>query len=68
MFNRTLRAIFEPNRREVAGWWKKLHRNVMKSSAICTIHSIVGTNKSRGKRWAGHLARMVEIGNGYVQY
>jgi hypothetical protein len=43
--NRVLRRIFGP-KREVDGWWKKLHNDEL--------------HKARRLRWAGHVARMGE--------
>ena len=55
--NRVLRKIFGPKRDEVTGEWRKLHNefNYLYSST-----NIVRVIKSRGMRWAGHVARMGE--------
>jgi hypothetical protein len=56
--NRGLRRIFEPNRGEVTGKWRKLHNeklNELYSSPI-TVRVI----KPRRMRWAVHVARMGE--------
>jgi len=55
---RVLRKIFGPKRDEVTREWRKLHYeelNVLYSSP-----NIVRVIKSRGMRWAGHVARMGE--------
>ena len=49
---------FGPMRGEVTGEWRRLHneeRNVLYSSP-----NILRVMKSKGMRWAGHVARMVE--------
>jgi hypothetical protein len=51
-----LRRIFGLKRDEVIGNWRKLRIeefNDLKSSP-----NIIRVNKSRGMRWAGHVARM----------
>ena len=53
-----LRRIFGLRRGEVIGEWTKLHNvelNVLYSSS-----NIIWVIKSRGMRWAGHVARMSE--------
>jgi hypothetical protein len=56
--NRVVRRIFGPNRDEGTGQWRKLH-----SGELCNLYSspdIIRQFKSRGIRWAGHVARMRE--------
>jgi hypothetical protein len=56
--NRVLRGIFGPKRDEVMGEWRKLH-----SGELHNLHSflnIIRQIKSRGMRWAGHVASMGE--------
>jgi hypothetical protein len=61
--NSVLRKIVGPKKDEVMAEWRKLHigelRNLYLSSGI--IRQI----KSRGMRWAGHVARMGEGRNVY---
>jgi hypothetical protein len=55
--NRVLRKTFEPKRDE-DGSWRKLHNDELHS--LHTSPNIVRVIKSRGMRWAGHVARMGE--------
>ena len=54
--NRVLRRIFGPRRDEVTGEWRKLHNEEL-NDLYCS-SNIVRVIKSRGMRWAGHVARM----------
>jgi hypothetical protein len=54
--NRVLR-IFGPKREE-DGLWRKLHNDEIHS--LYSSPNIVRVIKSRGLRWAGHVARMGE--------
>jgi hypothetical protein len=54
--NRVLRRIFEPKRNEVTGEWRKLHNEELHD--LYSSPNIVPVIKSRGMRWAGHVARM----------
>ena len=56
--NRVLRRIFGPKRDEVTGEWRKLHKE--KLNDLYSSLNIVRVIKSRGLRWSGHVARMVE--------
>jgi hypothetical protein len=49
--------IFQCKREEVAGGWRRLHNE--------ELHNIVREIKSRRMRWAGRIARMVGMRNGY---
>jgi hypothetical protein len=53
--NRVLRRIFAP-KREKDGSWRKLHNDELHS--LYSSPNIVRVIKSRGMRWAGHVARM----------
>jgi hypothetical protein len=55
--NRVLRKIFGPEREE-DGSWRKLHIDELHS--LYSSPNIVRVIKSRGMRWAGHVARMGE--------
>jgi hypothetical protein len=52
-----LRRIFGPKREE-DGSWRKLHNDELHS--LYSSLNIVMVIKSRGMRWAGHVARMGE--------
>jgi hypothetical protein len=54
--NRVLRRIFGPKRDEVTGGWRKLRNEELHN--MYSSPSIIRMIKSRGKRWAGHVARM----------
>jgi hypothetical protein len=54
--NRVLRGIFAPKRDEVTGEWRKLHSGELHN--LYSSPDIVRQIKSRGMRWAGHVARM----------
>jgi len=56
--NMVLRRIFGPRRDEVTGEWRRLHNEEL--SDLYSSPNIVRVTKSRRKRWAGHVARMVE--------
>jgi hypothetical protein len=61
--NRMLGKIFGPRRDEVTGQWRRLHNGEL-NNLYCS-PNIIRVFKSRGMRWAGHVARMVE-GRGKV--
>jgi hypothetical protein len=56
--NRVLRRIFGPKRDEVTGELRKLHNEELHS--LYSSPNIIRQIKSRGMRWAGHVARMGE--------
>jgi len=58
--NRVLRRIFVPNRDEVPGEWRKLHNEEL-NDLYCS-PNIFRVIKLRRLRWAGHVARMWEVG------
>jgi hypothetical protein len=47
-------------RDEIIGAWKQLHNEELH---LCSWPNIIRITKSRGMRWAGHLAGMGEKGN-----
>jgi hypothetical protein len=61
--NRVLRGIFGAKRDEVRGEWRKLHNEEFND--LYLLNTIVRVIKSRGIRWAGHVASM---GEGRVVY
>jgi hypothetical protein len=61
--NRVLRRIFGPKRDEVTGGWRKLHNEEF--HILYSSQSISRMIKSRGMRWAGHVARMGAKRNAY---
>jgi hypothetical protein len=60
--NNVLLTIFGPKRKEVTGWWRKLHNKELQD--LYSSPSVIGIIKSR-VRWAGHVARMGEKRNVY---
>jgi hypothetical protein len=61
--NRVLRRIFGPTRDGVTGGWTKLHNEELHN--LYSSPSIIRIIKSRGMRWAGHVARIGEKRNVY---
>jgi hypothetical protein len=57
--NRVLRRVFGPRNDEVTGEWRKL--NIEKLNDLYSLPHIVRVVKSRRMRWAGHVARTVEV-------
>jgi hypothetical protein len=62
--NRVLRRIFGPKRDEVTGDWRKLHNEELHN--LYSSPNRIRMIKSRGMRWAGHVARMGETRNAYM--
>jgi hypothetical protein len=60
--NRVLR-IFGRKREEVAGNWRRLHNDELHN--FYTSPNIIRVIKASRRRWAGHVARMAEMRNGY---
>jgi hypothetical protein len=58
-----LRRVFGPKRDEVTGEWRKMHNGELHNLYLSP--DIVRQIKSRGRRWAGHAARMGEERNVY---
>jgi hypothetical protein len=56
--NRVLRRLFGPKKDEVTGEWKKLHNEELHN--LYSSPNIIRQIKSRGMRWAGHMARKRE--------
>jgi len=56
--NRVLRRAFVSKTDVVTGEWRKLHNEEL--SDLYSLPNIVRVVKSRGMRWAGHVARMGE--------
>ena len=56
--NRVLREIFEAERDEVTGEWRKLHNEEL-NDLFCLPNNF-RLIKSRRMRWAGHIARIGE--------
>jgi acyl-coenzyme A synthetase/AMP-(fatty) acid ligase len=59
--NRVLRRIFGPKRDEVTGEWRKLYNEEI--TDLYTSPTAVRLIKSRGMKWAGHVARMGREGS-----
>jgi hypothetical protein len=64
--NRVLRGIFGLNRDKVTGEWRKLHSEELHN--LYSSPDIIRQIKSRGMRWAGHVARMGEGKNGGTEF
>ena len=56
--NRVLRAVFGPERDEVTGEWRKLHKEEL--SDLYSSPNIVRVIKARRARGTGHVACMGE--------
>ena len=50
--------VFVPRRDEVTGEWRKLHNAELND--LYFSRNIIRVIKSRGMRWAGHVARLGE--------
>jgi hypothetical protein len=61
--NRVLKRIFRSKRDEVTGGWRKLHNEEL--HGLYSSPNIIRLIKSRGVRWAGHLARIGERKNAF---
>jgi hypothetical protein len=61
--NRVLRRIFGPERKEVAGGWRRLRNEELHNLYVSP--SIIKVTKSRRMRWVGHVARIGEMKNIY---
>jgi hypothetical protein len=61
--NRMLRRNYGPRREGERGGWRKLHNEELHN--LYSSPSIIRIIKSRGMRWAGHLARTGEKRNVY---
>jgi hypothetical protein len=62
--NRVLRRTFGLKRDEVTGDWRKMHNEELHN--LYSSPNIIRMIKSRGLRWAGHVARMGETRNVYA--
>jgi hypothetical protein len=60
-----LRKIFGPKRDEVTAEWRKLHNEELRD--FYSSPSIIIIIKSRRMRWAGHVARMGEKRNTFLE-
>jgi hypothetical protein len=61
--NKVLRRIFGPKRDDVTGEWRRLHNKEL--YALYSSPNIIRMIKSRGLRWAGHVARTGERRDAY---
>jgi hypothetical protein len=61
--NKVLRRIFGPGREAVAEGWRTLHNEELHN--LYATPNVIRVIKSRGMRWAEHVAFMGEIRNGY---
>jgi hypothetical protein len=62
--NRVLRRILSPKRNKVTGDWRKLHNEELHN--FYSSPKIIRMIKSKGMRWAGHVARMGAKMNAYM--
>jgi hypothetical protein len=58
-----VRRIFGPKREEVAGDWRRLHKEELHN--LYASPNIIQLIKSRKMRWAEHLVCMGEMRNPY---
>jgi hypothetical protein len=63
--NRVLKKIFGPEREDLAGDCTRLHNEEFHNSYISP-NIIIKVIKSRGMKWAGHIACIGEMRNGYT--
>jgi hypothetical protein len=61
--NRVLRRIFGPKRDNVTRSWRVQHSEELHN--LYSSPNIIRTMKSRRMRWAGHVAHMEKMRNGY---
>ena len=61
--NRGLRRIFEPNRNEIKGEWRRLYNEELNN--LYSSPNIIRVVKRRRTRWAGHVASMGETKGAY---
>ena len=61
--NKVLRKIFGAKKDEITGEWRKLHNAEL--NALYSSPNIIRSLKSRGLRWAGHVAHMDQSRNAY---
>jgi hypothetical protein len=61
--HRVLMRIFGRKRDEVTGGWRKLHNEEL--HGLYSSPSIVRVIRARRMRWAGHVARMVDVRGAY---
>jgi hypothetical protein len=61
--NRVLWRIFQPERDEVRGEWRRLHNKEL--YALYSSPNIIRVIKLRRLRWTGHVARMGERRGAY---
>jgi hypothetical protein len=58
-----LRRIYEPKRKEIARGWRRLHNEKLHN--LYAKPNNIRVIKTGRIRWAGHVARMREMKNGY---
>jgi hypothetical protein len=61
--NRLLWRIYGPKREEVAGGWRRLHKEELHN--LNASPNIIKVIKSRRMRWVGHVVRMRDMLNAY---
>jgi hypothetical protein len=59
--NRVLGRIFGTEREEVAGGWRRLHKEELHN--LYASPNIIRVIQSRRMRWTGHVARMGQMRN-----
>ena len=61
--NKVLRKIFGAKTDKITGEWKKFHNAEL--YALCSSPNKIRNFKSRGPRWAGHVAHMKQSRKAY---
>jgi hypothetical protein len=64
--NRILRRIFEHKKEEVAGGWRRLHKEELHN--LYASPNIIRVIISRNMRWVGRVAYMGEVENAHETF
>jgi hypothetical protein len=63
--NRVLRRIFESEREEMEGGWRKLHNDELYNFFSSVNGLVIRVIRSRRMKWVSHVARMQEMRDAY---